>query len=996
MVFVTSVKQRLRVFVTLLFALVSVLGVGLTALQPAASSEAGVIEKVVCWFGQNDEKSLPVLLYKSASTDMPFSILASKSGVSVSQGRVESDLNAILQAGAPEGTDFKTVNERILGRPLYEVKASKEKAASTSGSSEKPEFNAGPRVSPYDRFGVMGLQFTNYNGEWRYIEPVNVCSSGGGSNLDRNTFYSSRKTVQDTYWASTGSDDIRASQRTMARFAVERAFMTITAQMIFWVTKFFVTLVIGLVNFAFTDLVAMVGIDDIVASDSGSGIAPTLYHNLFVPMISLIMVVTGCYILYFGIVKRQIRESLGVLFRSIALFICATIVFTNASTFMKIPNNVALVGQAMVMEALGGGVAGGGGLCTSDLGTTGTSEEKKFVESGPQTLDAEESRGILEKAAITIRSQVGCQFWQMFLLRPYVQAQWGTDWEQLWDKSAEVKYTTSTTAGTLPNDNGDMVGDAAVPLGNGEFINNWAIFQISTQTNAHSPINKDGEKDNVINDKLSSDWWRIVDAVSNYQEKEQKYTVTGLRGQVEETATHVPDPDAKVTPYWGAWTGNTSLYSRVGISLSSIFIAVIGLFAPFVLAFASAIISIKISLLMAVSPIAFLLGCYPKGYEFFKGWAESVLNSTIERILVGLTLSLSLVFTSAALDIMSKESWFKGLILLIVMSFAIFKVRKKLVEALASFRFSASGFSQVVNRTSDMVKGAVKGTASVAGAGAVGARSSAKAGGSLKEGFKSAAGRQLRNKAYSSNSEVVRRGMISYENEHFKRTGKIQDLQGDFINCQVCGREIDVKPGSGTILARDDDGNFICQSCYDEGVNPDAQEITLDRRETHSKDESAVVSTSTAKSLNGEEGVNNALKLDDPSTTLSERKKLLDQFTSDIGTQLAKTQNIIISGSEHDHRFVLPDQLKPYIDERAFNDEVAKLFDVDRYADEDGEYDKQAAREQMLKVLEPISLALQKHTQDRNGRTYFSRAEVRDSIIVSYNAGLTLPDTYKV
>lgn len=998
----TVTKRKVSIVSALLFFILSFYGVCISlASVNEGKTEASVASSIACWFGGGNEESLPVLMYKAVNSDLVPFTLTSKSGAIVTRGEVDGGLNSILELGAPEGTDFKSVNERILGRPLNPQEAGK--LNKNSNKDSKPEFNGGPKVSPYDRFGVEGLEFSIYQGEWRYYPIENMCSGEAHSgDNDSNAFYSGRLTPKPTFWASFTSDDIRAKTKTVLFAGVMPAFMMIVAQMAFFVTKLFVTFTIALVGFAFTDLISLVGIDNVVAGDSGTGIAPTLYNNLFLPMTSIVFVFTGLYVGYTGIVQRKVRESFGVLIRSVSLFLAAVFVFTNASFFMKLPNNVAIVGQALVMNAMSTGVAGGNGLCQSDLANA------PLVDGGPTDVsNVKESRGILEKASVTIRSQVGCQFWQMFLLRPYIQGQWGTDWEKLWDKTAEQTYSTSRASGTLPNTNGDWVGDASVPLGGGEFIKNWAIFQISTQTNAHNPIGKDGELPVYVNNRLAGDWWRVVDAVSNYNEKDESYTIQGLRGQSEQASAKVADKTAEVTPYYGDWTGVMSAWSRVGIALSSILVAVVGLFAPFVFALLSAVVAIKISLLVAVSPVAFLVGCYPKGFEMFKGWGESVLNATIERIMLGLLLSVSLVFTSSALDIVENESWFKGILVLAVLSLVLVKSRKKIMTVIAGFRFSSMGFGRIADSIGSKAAGFSKTGAGMAASGAVGGWASRKEGGSFREGFKKATARKLRNEIYASGNHTARLAMSEYDAEYIAETGEIPDQQFDRVFCQGCGRPLDLTPGSCEVFARDSSGHFYCKECYDSGfAEDDAQEVILDHKSEKPSDERTFASqrgTLTASVLDGEVGTMNAVKMRSSTVSAEEKTRIANSYTNSMGSAFATLQNLRTKGETN--RFVLPEQLKPYINADAFEREANKLFDRRFIGGSDGvPFNEEAASVQMSKVADVIAVAIQKQMSavqpDSSGSLgvnshVIPKEVLARSIVDSYNANVN-DDTYKV
>lgn len=979
-------RKKIHIIFSLLFMLLSMTAiVGThTLYHTKAKAVDSVSQTFACilgetFFSDDVENSPPVAMYRIAHSDFLQFYLLSKSGIVATPGgidKIDNGLNGILSLGMPEGTDFKSVNERILGRSLIPEIANK---IDKDPGEEKKEFNTGPKVNPYDRFGVAGLRFSMYQGEWRKIEVGSVCGGNYDVSGDANMFYESRLAPQAVLSQIEDFPDVRSAQ--FSNMNAPNPFLgmlLLIAAIIFFFNKLIVTLVIALVNFSFTDLVSIIGLHDIIAGDDGKGgIALTLYNNLFVPLVTVVMVFTAIYIFYIGIVKRQFRESLITVLRSIGLFALATIIFTNAPLFLSLPNNIALAGQAVVISSMSEGVAGGNGLCTSQLSQTPISQNDIDFNN------PEKNRSLLEQSSISIRSSIGCQFWQMFLLRPYVQAQWGTDWEKLWDKTATIDYSTNRIAGTLDNNNGDWVGDASVPLGNGEFIKNWAIFQISTQTDAHSPLGKDGEVSPVTNN-LSNDWWRIVDALSNYQEKEQKYTIHGLRGQSEEVSTRVPDTDIKVSSYWSDWTGFSSSFSRITTSFASIIVSLLGLLAPGFFSFLAAITSIKLSLLMSVSPIFLLMGCWHGGWEMCKGWFQSVINTTIERIILGLLVCLSLVCTSAAIDLMENESWVKGIFILCIASFVLVKFRRKILSMVASFRFTSSKFGDLANNVGSKVTGLGKISASVMTAGSIGAVSSYKNGASLKAGFKAAAGRQLRNKAYASRMDLVRRGLIQYENTALEKTGKIPDFYSTIIYCYVCGKKMDLSQGT-VIAARDDDGNFICRECYDTGVAPEASEVVLGKQSKVPQVKEKVFVPHNLDGVSGRKNITDFMSL----TSRKEKEKWLHKNSEEIGESLASAIHYSRKKDSDPVRFDIPEELKLYIHEDTFRAEMMKVLNIDSFFDPStGVFDTQSYRNQLETIAEPLAVALKKRTKTTEDTSLSSNVDIeklKEDIIRGYN-----------
>ena len=69
---------------------------------------------------------------------------------------------------------------------------------------------------------------------------------------------------------------------------------------------------------------------------------------------------------------------------------------------------------------------------------------------------------------------------------PWVLGQFGTTPNNLWAEGKPVPEWAKDGK-TIGNHNTKWVGDANVPLGGDTTLNNWALYQLSTQTTGHLP-----------------------------------------------------------------------------------------------------------------------------------------------------------------------------------------------------------------------------------------------------------------------------------------------------------------------------------------------------------------------------------------------------------------------------------------------------------------------------------------------------------------------------
>lgn len=455
----------------------------------------------------------------------------------------------------PSKKQFKDVNEKILGRPL--VKEGAKENPKQKPPKPEDKFNGGNRVNPYQRFGIAGLTWSGYIGEWKYLKK-NVCDDSEPQDPKAGMFYEGRLVPQSVYDDRENSIDIRTRQH-LSGFSTDsqNAALNNFANLIFDVAKFVVAITLALINLAFSDIAKVFGINEILAGNGTTekGIFGSLWDGIFTPLIVPVFAITGIHIGWGAIVKKQYRKSLGTLLRSISLFMIATIISVNPLIWTSIPNDVAILGQSLLISSANGGITADNGLCA--MGES-TKASDPLVKTKNVSSDAKKQMNILDEAGKTMRGAIGCKFWQQFLLKPWTEGQFGKDWNHTWVKGKAPKWAPK---GKEEFDNSPknqkFVGDAAVPLGNKEFINNWAVFHISTQTNAHAPIGKNGDYGKRSNN-FDNDWWRVADALANYQEK--TFTIDTQTGKPVEVDDNEEGPSALGTEE-KAWPAPTKKMS---------------------------------------------------------------------------------------------------------------------------------------------------------------------------------------------------------------------------------------------------------------------------------------------------------------------------------------------------------------------------------------------------------------------------------------------------
>lgn len=799
-------KMITTFFVTLLsllFASVTIMsGVG----QQNREAHADDIVKGFMCSGPFKE-STAGLYQMSQSNDLWFA-LNSKSAITSGLDDVTNGLNSVIDLTKPDDRSFQKINEAILGRELDGLQGQSESNGNQSTSATAPSnanFNKGTYVNPYDRFGVAGLKWSGYQGEWEYII-IDACGNSQPKDSEANMFYEKRLQPRSTWENINNSKDIRTQQFSSGFFLhYNISIADFFSNGIFWLTKLFVSFTIALIGFSLTDISAILGIDKIIAGSPGhEGLFNILFNGIFTPLIVIVMAITGLMIAYKGIVQRQFRNAIGMLVKTLLMFFLAIFCALKPAIFIALPNNIATVMESVVLTSMNSGLQGGNGLCSTNIG--------QFNTNLVNDENAKET-DILKEASTNMQSVVGCQFWYTFLFKPWVQGQFGTDWNQVWAKNKIADWAPAGAKSiTNGDDNAKMVGDATVPLGDGKVINNWAIFDVSVDTNAHSPIGQDGKPSKYTNG-VANDWWRIVDAFANYEEGQQ--TESSSVGDQNYSYSYNESKNNPPLQEWSTWTGNNS-WERIGVALTSLIVAVVGLLGPMTFSSMSAIYSIGISLLMALAPIMLLLGCWAgRGFSIFKSWGQLVINTTLKRIVLALLLIVSIAITITAIRLMDSLGWWQGILLLILFSVIIYKSKDKIISAL-QINIAENSFSHGASKIGHTAASVSKGSVYVATSAGVGGVAAKRHGGSFVKGAAAAFKNDMSDRMWSN---PVTRHIASIVEA---QKGFDDDNPSQTV-CTGCKRNLtydNVDGMGGVNAAIDPYGNLWCRECFDSGKAP--------------------------------------------------------------------------------------------------------------------------------------------------------------------------------
>lgn len=746
------------------------------------------------------------ILYNAATTDLvPYSI-RSKSSVASTQ-RLDSFLNEVM---ASSGFDFVGVNEAILGRPTR-PKDSDQKE-NESDEKEKPNENTNAKaekVNPFDRFGVAGLYWSSYSGEWKYYETDGCADGNEASKTEFGKFYENRKEPKASFNEISGSQDPRVIQYSKGVFASwTNAFNGTLTNGLFNITKTIVAFTITLISYSFTDISELIGFGD--KTNGFIGLFNNLYNGLFLPMVTIAFLFTAIYIAYYGLIKRQIRQALiNGLGQSIICLLFASVIAGNASFWIPFPNRIATYGEAVVISALGQSSEKGGQLCSTNVGVMTSGKDSINLDSDSKSLEKQ-----MEKIGQNMKSTIGCRMWEEFLFKPWVRGQFGTEYSDL--------YVAGTPNAKLKNVNSEWTKSADVPLGGDTVEHNLALFQLSAQTEAHAPLS--GETGNTAEsattypalvDGVNADWWRVADILSNYDEEEVTKEVEEGQAGINITQQKQTTPLSE----WQTWIGNRPL-DRYSTALLSILFGGLGSIGPLVFGLLTAIYSIGITLLMAVAPLFLLFGCWAgRGQLIFRGWLEALVSTMIKKVVAAALLLISFVFSINTMNMIDKVGWLKSFVLLFVVTIVLVKSRKQIMDMFSKVSFGGLFRpDQYVRNRINKHQQTAKKAGLIGLATGTGAYHGAKTGMGALAGAKLGAGHQLQNTLRQS--QMGRNSLMTYTQMTGAHTS----------TCSICGNEIK------HFMFLDEYQNPICSHCAsDMGMETELHKVDISNR-TEAKD----------------------------------------------------------------------------------------------------------------------------------------------------------------
>lgn len=366
-----------------------------------------------------------------------------------------------------------------------------------------------------------------------------------------------------------------------------------------------------ILDLSFSPILERLGIDVIIAE-----LVEGFRDTVFFPLASLVAAI-GALMLFFQVLKNgsawQLLGSLGI---TLFIFVAGAAFLLHPSATIKLVDEVPSKIDSIIANA----------ILVEDDGSS-------YCSTGGGDADG-------------IRT-AQCNVWGAMVFEPWVHLQFGTGSDNLY-----AKGNGPSGSGEMENNNQALVGNAAVNMGGGTIVNNWALYQLdqtkSGTINAHAPREFLGVVD--------KDMYRLVD--------------------LQAGPNNGANSDSR---YFDTWSGKdnggfTILLTLIQAILMTIAIGGLGL--------AKIEASFMFSISILFLPFMLLYALLPQGRSKLQGYLANLVSLMLKRILI--TVMLAVLLKVITLSYASSDSLQTSALIGIFVSIGFIMYRKELLELMTA------------------------------------------------------------------------------------------------------------------------------------------------------------------------------------------------------------------------------------------------------------------------------------------------------------------------
>lgn len=459
--------------------------------------------------------------------------------------------------------------------------------------------------------------------------------------------------IDDTRHISNVSDD---------SFGILHQTKSVVSSTISGLNSFIAKFTNVVLDLSFSPILEKLGIDIIIGN-----LVEGFRDTVFFPLVTLAASI-GALLLFFEVLKSgSVWRLLGSLAITIVIFIAGAAFLMHPTATIQLVDEVPTSIDRIVANA----------ILVDDDGTS-------YCSTG----DNDDG----------IRS-AQCNVWGAMVFEPWVHLQFGTGYDNLY-----AKGHAPSGSNEFKNNNESLVGDAAVNMGGGVIVNNWAMYQLEKT------------KSGTINSKAPSESLGTVD--------KDLYRLVDLQAGPDNGA----NSDTRHFENWSGQSNNGFLLLLTLLQSILMSIAIAGL----------GIAKIEASFMFSISiiflPFMLLYALLPKGRAKLTAYLGNLASLLLKRILI--TVMLAVLLKIITLSYANSDTIETGAMIGIFVSLAFILYRKELLD-LMTVNESGKGMigqnteqvkqaiqdsiPQYVKQTYSVMKAGVQGTAAGFAGGALGA-----------------------------------------------------------------------------------------------------------------------------------------------------------------------------------------------------------------------------------------------------------------------------------
>lgn len=397
------------------------------------------------------------------------------------------------------------------------------------------------------------------------------------------------------------------------------------ANVLFNISGLFVAVANFFIDLSFSPIMSQLGMDTVLISFMESFV-----DSLFMPLVVMFIALAGLYIMWKAISGMQLMSAFKNMLTLFLVFMIGTILLTNPERVFRFVDETPTQFEAAVVAMIFGDSGDKTKVCST-------------APAGEGAVEGLDGSMLNFNVDHTVRA-LQCQVWKALLFEPWVEGQWGTNYDNLYTKD-------------FSNSNRELVGDASVNMGGNVIENNWALYQLDLmKSGTITTVDR-----NELSGEVDQDFYKLVDLQAGPAE--------GSPMTNGSTGKH----DGKYFDTWASDSLGKNIISAMGLVVSVI--ASITIISYSIVKIQVTLLSL---LLITLLPIMLLFGLHPRGTVKLREYAGNIAALMIQRVLITLLMAMMLKLISEFSDA-AANSTIRAMFL-IVLCFMFFKSRKELLN----------------------------------------------------------------------------------------------------------------------------------------------------------------------------------------------------------------------------------------------------------------------------------------------------------------------------